>query len=184
MNGPGHYAVGASAGLVYAQLAPVTWWQGVLAIPAAAGFSYGAVSPDIDQSWLWRRSNDVIPDAGSMGHRRITHSWMVFAIPSVLWWFGPHDPWFGLLFALTGAILAGWWSHLFADFLVGGRSKNRGPGIPLILWWCHVGLGFKCGGWAERIVSGVVVVGVLAWTARNAWQHLPDTQSILAGIGL
>lgn len=176
MNGKGHYAVGASAGVVYAQLAPVTWWQGLLAIPVAAGFSYAAVSPDVDQSKLWHWTDKPVPDevlgnGGPMQHRGISHFWGVYAAWTALWWLAtPRDLWFGLLFALLGAMVTGWWSHLLADAVVGRAGQGRGRGIPLLPWWAHLGLGFKCDGWMEKFLTVAAPIGVLVWTA---WRMLP-----------
>jgi len=181
VNGKGHYALGASAGLVYAQLAPVTWWQGILAVPVAAGVSYAAVSPDIDQSKLWRWLDKPVPDealgnGGPMQHRGVSHWWGIFAALTWVWWTAtPRDLWFGLLFAVLGAVMAGWWSHLAADAVVGRAGQGRRAGVPLLPWWAHIGLGFKCGGPVERALTYVVPVAVLAWSiwhapiAHDAW---------------
>lgn len=175
MNGPGHYALGASAGIVYAQLAPVTWWQGILAIPVAAGVAHGrGVSPDVDQSGIWRGVDWAAPDealggGGPMQHRGISHWWGVYAVLTWLWWTTcPRDLAFGLLFAITGAVLAGWWSHLLGDFIVGAAGAGRGPGIPLFPWWCHIGLGRKCGGWTESALTITIPAAAAGWTAWAA----------------
>lgn len=168
MNGKGHYALGASAGLLWVQLAGLDPWQAVAAIPVSAAFAHGAISPDLDNTPLWRMLDRWTPDEalgaqGPMRHRGITHWWGLHLVLSGIlylvhgWW-----PWWWL----GGAVLAAWWSHLLGDFLVGAASRARGPGIPLMPWWGHVGFGFRCGGWVENLVTAVVPL-VMAWQA--AW---------------
>ena len=181
MNGPGHYALGASAGLVYVQAVPVTWWQALICVPVAAGVAYGALSPDIDQSRLWHLADRVLPDewlgnSGPFRHRGVSHWFGVYAVLTYALWVASPDGWW-----LAGAVLAGWWSHLAADLLVGARGAGRGPGIPVLPWWGHVGLGAKCGGWTEAGLAVVVPLAVVGW---SLWHALPETRVILAGIGL
>lgn len=167
MNGPGHYALGASAGVVWAQVGHLSWWQALIAVPVAAGVSYGALSPDIDQSRLWRFADRVLPDEwlgkrGPMRHRGISHFWGVFAALTYLaWTMQPPAGW------LVGAVLAGWWSHLLADVAVGASGQGRGPGIPVMPWWGHVGFGARCGGWAEATWAVVVPVLAVLFTVSN-----------------
>lgn len=181
MNGRGHYALGASAGLLYAQVAHLEWWQWPVAIGLSAGFSHGWVSPDIDNSPLWHWLDRWTPDEllgnkGPMRHRGITHWWGThLALSVALYVCHPSWWWMG------GAVLAGWWSHLIGDAAIGARGQGRGAGIPLMPWWCHIGLGFKCGGWAEATVAFLAPIAVLGWTV---WSYLPDTHTIMAGIGL
>lgn len=182
MNGPGHYALGATAGVVWCQAGGLTWWQGLIAVPVAAGCSYAALSPDIDGTKLWHFADRILPDewlgnSGPMRHRGIMHFWGLYLALTVLASRVVADSWMWL----AGAVLAGWWSHLAADFAVGARGQGRGPGIPLAPWWGHVGLGAKCGGWMEKFWTAAVPVVTLGWMA---WDTLPDTHVILARLGL
>jgi hypothetical protein len=79
-------------------------------------------------------------------------------------------------------LLAGWVSHLVADWAFGKRAWGRGPGIPLGPWSHHHGLGLDAGGLLERfvLVPVLAVAGpaILAWpyaaplvrTATTAWE--------------
>lgn len=173
MNGPGHYALGASAGLVWAQVGGLNWWQALVAVPVAAGFSYAALSPDIDGSKLWHIADRILPDEilgehGPMRHRGIMHWWGLYLALTFLASHVVADSWMWL----AGAVLAGWWSHLAGDLLVGARGQGRGPGIPLFPWWGHVGLGAKCGGWTEAVLAVLIPLVTVPWVA--AW-HVTGT---------
>lgn len=167
MNGPGHYALGASAGLVWVQVGGLNWWQAIIAVPLAAGVSFGkGVSPDVDQSKLWKWADRVIPDEwlgkhGPMQHRGLAHWWGIYLALTVLASRVVAPAWMWL----AGAVLAGWWSHLTADFLIGAKGQGRGPGIPVFPWWGHVGLGAHCGGWVEKFWTTAVPLGVFGWIA-------------------
>jgi hypothetical protein len=170
MNGPGHYALGAIFGLGWAQVAGLDAWQALAVVPLAAGFAHGPVSPDIDTTRLWHWLDRFLPDEwlgdqGPLRHRGITHWWGLHAALSVALYRAQPEWWW-----LGGAVLAGWWSHLAGDLLVGARSWSRGPGIPVFPWWGHVGLGVRCGGWPERLVTaglGVVLACQAVWMATG-----------------
>lgn len=172
MNGPGHYALGASAGLVWCQVGHVEAWQVPIVLAVSAGFSSAALSPDIDGTKLWHIADRILPDEllgehGPMRHRGVTHWWgLHLALTWALYVFHPSWWWFG------GAVLAGWWSHLAGDFAVGARGQGRGPGIPLFPWWGHVGLGAKCGGWTEAVLAVLIPLVTVPWVA--AW-HVTGT---------
>jgi hypothetical protein len=175
VNGPGHYALGATAGVVWWHVGGLTPWQALVAVPVAAGFSYAALSPDIDGSKLWHLADRVLPDewlgnSGPMRHRGIAHWWGLYAALTWLVYQGAA----GDLWWLAGAVLGGWWSHLLGDFLVGARGQGRGPGIPVFPWWGHVGLGAKCGGWTEATLAVLVPFLVIPWVA--AWHVTGSAQ--------
>jgi hypothetical protein len=171
MMGPGHYALGACFGMAYVQVAGLDVFDAILVVPVSAFFSHGCVSPDLDNTRFWQALDRRIPDEqlgeqGPMRHRGILHAWELHLALSLTLatYAAVTDAWWPVV---GGAVLAGWWSHLAGDFIVGARSKSRGPGIPLVLWWCHVGLGFKCNGLVERSLVWLLPLVVLPWQA--AW---------------
>lgn len=187
MNGFGHRALGASAGVVWGHVAGLPLWQAAIVVPVAAAFSHGAISPDLDNTNRWRSWDRWTPDEllghqGPMRHRGLLHWWGLHLGLSVALWTGHLTlgwlPWWVL-----GAVLAGWWSHLLGDFIVGARGYGRGPGIPMLPWWAHWGLGFKCGGVVEALLT-VAVPAAVGWWMWGDLLHLPDTHAIMAGIGL
>ena len=99
-----------------------------------------------------------------MRHRGVTHFWGLYLVLSLAVYDVRPDWWW-----VAGAVLAGWWSHLVGDFLVGAPGQGRGPGIPLLPWWGHVGLGARCGGWIEGAWAIVVPLAAAVWV--TAW-HL------------
>lgn len=177
MNGPGHYALGATAGVVWAQAGGLNWWQALIAVPVAAGVAFGkGVSPDVDLSKMWQWADRVIPDEwlgknGAMQHRGVSHWWGTYAVLTWLVFQGVA----GDLWWLAAAVLAGWWSHLAADALIGARGQGRGPGIPLFPWWGHVGLGARCGGWTEAVLAVLVPLVTVPWVV--IW-HVTGTPQV------
>ncbi len=161
--GPTHRVLGASFGLGYGVWAglPVVGVLGcgLLGTLTAAG----ATSPDVDQRRGWRLTDRLTPDellgrGGPMQHRGITHWWGAALAVTLAWWTAllplEGDGGRGSLVAHgTGALLAGWWSHLAGDFVFGKADvrSGRGPGIPVLPWWGHVGLALDCGGRLERL---------------------------------
>jgi hypothetical protein len=93
----------------------------------------------------------------------LSHWWGIPAAVAV-WLYVSGGPWWAWM------LLAGWVSHLAADWAFGKRAWGRGPGIPFLPWWAHHGLGGDAGGLLERFVL-VPVLAVLG-PAVLAWPHL------------
>lgn len=191
MMGGTHRLTGAAFGLGYGMVA------GLDPVPAfiSGGIAFlvagGALSPDVDQRWAWRIADDLLPDelldrdryaregkrwspssGGPMQHRGITHWWGVYVVLAALWglavlitWVGGGPLWW---WWIPGAVISGWVSHLFGDFLFGQPDPvtGRGGGIPLYPWWGHVGVEWDAGGalekWVERFWLPFVVLPVMA----------------------
>jgi membrane-bound metal-dependent hydrolase YbcI (DUF457 family) len=134
-------------------------WQAVATTGIAAAV---APLPDVDQRHAWGAVDDVLPDellghGGPMRHRGITHWWGVaLAAAAAVWVLWPQ--WW------AWAAVAGWWSHLAGDLLVGAESRCRGAGIPMMPWWRHRGLGARNGGWVDRActLAAHMAVGLAA----------------------
>jgi len=162
--GSTHFLFGMSAGLGVAAWQGWSPWQTGLSVVLASAVAGGRFSPDLDQSWIWRKVDKVTPDeslghGGPMRHRGLTHWW---GLPAVLVGVLPLLPeesrW------LMMSLLAGWCSHLVGDFVFGKRAgRGRGPGIPLAPWWGHVGVGLDAGGTAEAATRSFVLPAVLCW---------------------
>lgn len=166
----------AGAGLAYATHQPLP------AVVAAAGiaalFAGGRLSPDVDQFKGWRRLDKWLPDellghGGPLGHRRLSHWWGIpaaagaalFAAHAV----APGPGWLVWVWLAAVAALAGWVSHLAADWVFGKAcwQDGRGPGIPLAPWWAHHGLGLDSGGATEMVMRWALSVAPVAliWRA-------------------
>lgn len=175
--GPTHRALGAAFGVAYGVTMQLPL-AGV-AVCGALGTitSAGTLSPDVDQRRGWRLADSLAPDEllgnrGPMQHRGITHWWGVAAVATAAWLtmlLPLADGGRGSLLAHgIGALLAGWWSHLFGDLVFGKADvrTGRGPGIPMLPWWGHVGLSLDTGGRLERLTHAglwlVVAAQVLA----------------------
>jgi membrane-bound metal-dependent hydrolase YbcI (DUF457 family) len=138
----------------------------IIAASSAAVFAGGRTSPDIDQRKWWKDLDTLMPDevlghGGPLGHRQITHWWGFPAFAALSWWaFVPATP--SLIWTVLFGAWIGWCSHLVGDAIFGKGNPRygMGKGVPMLPWWGHVGLGLKCGGWAERITSGLLVVGI------------------------
>lgn len=177
----------------------------VVLAAGAVPMSAGKHSPDIDQfKDPWDRLDNMVPDellgfGGPMRHRGISHWWGIPAVVSFAVWWVCHQvplPVAVVIVLAAWVPLAGVWSHLLSDFVVGARygggkrpeaddpggawnaksaldadDSPRGPGIPLMPWWCHVGLGYKVGSLGEWVyVLGMVGAGVLA--VIGSWHGL------------
>ncbi|MDP2788081.1 MAG: metal-dependent hydrolase [Pseudomonadota bacterium] len=123
-----HAATGVFIGLGIARL---THAPHAMTLAMLAGGFAGSLLPDIDhpQSWLGRRIPFVsIPLSLLIGHRGATHSAMVLflTLAGALAFAGTAGASGGLLAAFSGALCAGYASHLAADWLTPS-------GIPL-LW--------------------------------------------------
>jgi hypothetical protein len=171
--GATHRLLGASSGAAWASQQHLTAPQATIGIALAVLTSAGHTSPDVDQSWLWHRADQVLPDellgrGGPMQHRGLMHWWglplaaalaVATLLPSAAGW-------------AVGAALAGWVSHLVGDLLFGKPDvrSSRGPGIPLMPWWCHVGLGIGVDGVLERIVvQRLALPALLIWQVLDAF---------------
>ena len=188
--GPTHRLLGACAGLAWAAELHLGPAQAGVGIGLAALTSAGATSPAVDQAWLWRRGDRLLPDevlgnGGPMQHRGLTHWWGLplaaavatyLLLPPAAWW-------------AAGAALAGWVSHLAGDLVFGRPDGARGPGVPTAPWWGHVGLGLDVDGWLERLVVQRVVLPVLlGWQTLQAfglgtplWHRLGDAITVARG---
>jgi hypothetical protein len=195
-----HYAFGAATvawGSLAFSVSVVPPYTTAIAAVVGAVTAGGRCSPDMDQTRWWGRLDRRLPDelfpfGGPMRHRGITHWWGVPAPPTVLmWWQWPVIP--APLLLIPFALVAGWWSHLVLDFILGARYRGgrrperdktfldsddhpRGPGIPLLPWWGHVGLGFRNGSLAEVLCMAFSVFAL--WAAVGA-----PGAAVVAGLG-
>jgi hypothetical protein len=188
-----HHLVGmyAGAGLAWTTHAPL--WHLPIAVGVASLFAGGRLSPDVDQYKAWRRLDKWLPDellghGGPLGHRRVSHFWGIPAVVGaallVTHVLHPGPAWIAWAWLAVGSAVAGWASHLAADYAFGKAcwQDGRGAGIPFAPWWAHHGLGFDSGGILERriLVPVLAVAGpaTLAWpyagplvrTATTAWE--------------
>lgn len=173
MSGRGtHHAGGAVLGLAVAAVAQQLGAETAIGIYAVSTVTAaGWLSPDVDQSWWWRRLDKVLPDellgeGGPLQHRGITHWWGVtvgwavlwvvasVAVPAV-WWVGAGH-------------VAGWTSHLLLDRVFGRRVITpQGAvvvraGIPLAPWWNHTGGVWRSSGPESRFAGVVLTFVALA----------------------
>jgi membrane-bound metal-dependent hydrolase YbcI (DUF457 family) len=169
MNRRSHIKVGAATG---AGLAVAAGQGPLLAAATVLVAAAAAPIPDLDNASWWKTLDRVVPDevlghGGPMRHRGLLHWWAIPVSLAVASWVIelPGPRW------LLWAALAGWGSHIVADFLVGARSPYRGPGVPVAPWWWHVGLGLRNGSVPARVVESVVV-------ASGVWAVL-----VLTGLG-
>jgi membrane-bound metal-dependent hydrolase YbcI (DUF457 family) len=162
MNRLSHRILGSACAATYSSVADLSMTRAATAMAVAA---LVAPLPDCDQRGWWKLIGKAVPNrlldhGGPMRHRGITH------------WPGTAIMLIGSLLALDTlisylpvvAISIGWCSHLLGDFLIGARSRYRGPGIPLAPWWHHRGAGAHNGGILDTAVtvsSGVVTVLIL-----------------------
>lgn len=174
MLGAGHRAVGASWGLTFGMVAGLPAWQTVAAAGISSTFAAGRwLSPDVDQHPLWRIADDLIPDewldryriphwtpgkGGPLQHRGASHWWgwqLMWAVVIAAWW----PPYWWIL----AAVVTGWTSHIFADFLwgMGHPESGRPGGVPMAPWWGHIGLEWDVGGAWEKLFTRVVMPVVL-----------------------
>ena len=154
MNGNPHRAVAAATGMAIAHHAGHGPWLTIGSGLIATALAAGITSPDVDQAWPEQHH-------GPLKHRGITHSWI---LPALAWWlFQPTTS------SLAGLLIAGWCSHLAADFVFGhaywhrGR-KVRGPGIPLAPWWWHIGVGLPSSGPAATITAALTLAASTLWS--------------------
>lgn len=158
MNRKSHIMFGASCGACVSVVAGCSLWQTVVSAGVAATT---APLPDLDQRSWWRTLDRWIPDewlghGGPLAHRGITHWWGI----QVLLMFAVHSMSTGDCSWVLYVGCIGLCSHLIGDFILGAKSRYRGPGIPLMPWWRHVGLGVRCGGFCESAVVLSSCVGV------------------------
>ena len=146
MMGPTHYQFGFLAGVTYGTLAGqdlgMTFASGVIATATA----HGKGSPDMDQSPLWVKVRQALPDSCDqvMNHRELTHWWGLPVLAAALIpTLAPSTQW------PMWALLVGWVSHLLGDLLFGELPVWPGGKQ-------HVGLGLDTGGFLE---TGTVKVG-------------------------
>jgi hypothetical protein len=175
-----HYLAGFATGAALAMHAHQPAWVAVGSAGLAAVTAGGVLSPDVDQFKVWRALDRWLPDewlgeGGPLQHRGLSHWWGIPAAVAV-WLYVSGGPWWAWM------LLAGWVSHLAADWAFGKRAWGRGPGIPFLPWWGHRGLGGDAGGLLERfvLVPVLAVAGpvILAWpllgplvrTATTAWE--------------
>jgi len=153
-----HVATGAFIGLAAARLAHVPH---AVELAMLAGGLAGSLLPDIDhpQSWLGRRFFFVsIPLSMLIGHRGATHSAMAlfFALAGAWVFASAAGTAGGLASAFSGALCAGYASHLAADWLTPA-------GIPL-LWPnpCRFKsrVTVQIGGLAEYSLAALLWLGV------------------------
>lgn len=181
MMTPTHRRLGAATvlGLHTAAVGAALTPAGVLvAAVAAAVFSGGPTSPDVDNQPGAKAADRRLPDealghGGPLGHRRLAHWWglptalgVAYALGSYT--VGYHPP--ALVWAALWGAWVGWLSHLPGDAVFGQGNWRYGlpKGIPLMPWWRHVGLGVKCGGKAERVVGRILAVAVAAGLVATA----------------
>lgn len=177
---PAHHLAGFATGAALAACAHQPAWVAVGSASLAAITAGGVLSPDVDQYKPWRALDRWLPDewlgeGGPLQHRGVSHWWGIPAAVAA-WLYVSGGPWWAWM------LLAGWVSHLVADWAFGQRAWGRGPGIPLLPWWGHHGLGGDAGGMLERfvLVPVLAVAGpaILAWpyaaplvrTATTAWE--------------
>jgi len=180
--GATHRLLGAAAGVVWAGSQHLGPGQTVVGVAVAVLTSAGGTSPDVDQSWAWRRTGRVLParafgHGGPMRHRGLSHWWGLPA-GAALWLAAAAPGWYWV----AAAALVGWGSHLLGDLVFGRHDVRsaRGPGIPLAPWWGHVGLGLDVGGTLERLVMQRLALPLaLAWLtldhlglAHPLWQRV------------
>ena len=184
MEGPTHHLLGAAAGRGLAMGLGWSPLRAGLAVVLAGAVAGGRLSPDLDQSWGWRKADHLAPDemlgfGGPMRHRGITHWWGLPACALGLVLLVPPDVRWAVL-----ALLAGWTSHLAGDFVFGKRDvrAHRNAGIPLYPWWGHIGLGLDTGGTLESVTRGVVLPLVLAWQALYVLDWIRPIGSFVAGL--
>lgn len=155
--GPGHRVVGALAGAALGYAAGQPFPLVVLGAVVATAASHGWLSPDVDQTAPWRGVGQL-PGLGRLAAHRygLSHWW---GLPVIMWWGINLLPEPGQWAATF--LLAGWVSHLAADFVFGR----------LALWpwgWWKVGLGLKTGGRVEQVAQ-LAAGGVLALVVAAAW---------------
>lgn len=159
MNRVSHRIFGVACAVTWCSLTQQNLPQTVLVSAVAAVV---APWPDVDQRRRWREMHEAIPDeffshGGPLRHRGITHWWgtaVLFAV--VLCMIDTVTA--GQISLILIAMMIGWCSHILGDFLVGARSRYRGPGVPLAPWWRHVGIGIKTGSFADVVIIGLSAV--------------------------
>lgn len=177
MLGPSHRVLAAVSWMTIATQLGAPTWQVVAGAAPAAVFSAGLLSPDIDNTPMWKRLDRWVPDewlgdGGPLGHRELTHWWGLPAIVAASLQTMPA-PWW------VWAAIVGWVSHIAGDLIFGKRGYGTPRGIPLAPWWWHVGVGLKCGGLGERTL--VPVLGLAAvWLAVGA---PTDVGTIVEAVG-
>lgn len=178
--GPTHRWAGALAGAGAASLSghdlPMVVMTGLVATATSNGWS----SPDVDQHPLWVKAGQVLfPVRAMFAHRYgLTHWW---GLPLLAWWFGVRqmpDP----ASTIAVALLIGWGSHLFGDFLFGR--------LALLPWGGpRFGLGLRTDGFAESgkfrrwrlpvAPARVAIVGALGWVLWTL-PRMPDVEEVLS----
>jgi hypothetical protein len=177
---PAHHLAGFATGAALAVSTHQPAWVAVTSASLASLTAGGITSPDVDQYRAWRTLDRWLPDellgeGGPLQHRGLSHWWgLPAAVGAALYLSG--GPWWAWM------LLAGWVSHLVADFVFGRGWGGREAGIPAWPWWGHIGLGGDAGGLLERwiLVPVLTVAGpaILAWpylgplvrTATTAWE--------------
>src|SRR3954469_3765438 len=114
-----HRLVGFATGAALAASTGHSAWAAVGSGLLAEVTAAGRTSPDIDQYKVWHR---WVGDSGLARHRGITHWWGLPAA-AALWLHSVGAPWG------VWMLVAGWFSHLAADWFFGQRSRGRGPGV-------------------------------------------------------
>lgn len=181
MMGPTHRLFGLLAGAGVASLSgqdlPMVVMTGLVATATSNGWS----SPDVDQHAAWVKAGRVPGPQGSLFTHRygLAHWW---GLPLLVWWFGVRpmpDP----ASTIAVALLVGWGSHLFGDFLFGR--------LALLPWGGpRFGLGLRTDGFAEsgkwrgRTVlpfapARLLIVGALGWVLW-ALPRTHDVEEVLA----
>jgi hypothetical protein len=165
---PAHHLAGFVTGAALAAHAHQPWWVAVGSACLASLTAGGVLSPDVDQFKLWRALDRWLPDewlgeGGPLQHRGLSHWWVIPAAAAA-YLYVVGGPWWAWM------LLAGWASHLVADFVIGQGWGGREDGIPFWPWWGHIGLGGDAGGLLERWV--LVPVLAVAGPAILTWPHL------------
>jgi hypothetical protein len=171
---PAHHLAGFATGAALATLAHQPVWVAVGSACLASVTAGGITSPDVDQFRVWRALDRWLPDewlgeGGPLQHRGLSHFWGLPAAAAV-YLYVSGGPWW------VWMLLAGWVSHLVADWAFGKRAWGRGPGIPLGPWFWHHGLGLDAGGLLERFV--LVPVLAVAGPAILIWPYLSTSFSV------
>jgi hypothetical protein len=125
---PAHHLAGFATGAALATAAHQPVWVAVASACLASVTAGGVLSPDVDQFKVWRALDRWLPDewlgeGGPLQHRGLSHWW---GIPAgvAAWLYVSGGPWWAWM------LLAGWVSHLVADWAFGQAGVGSRPRHP------------------------------------------------------